>query len=407
MNKGKTKGRSNSTFALVVFMLIGIGLAIAGTVMTVNRKQKDSYYGTVTGKVTDVEYHTNSDGDDMYSVVYTYYVDDVAYTYADSTSSSSKPTLGKLVEIRYNPIHPNEAYVAGKMWPGIMLIGMGIIFVLASTLGFVNDGNKPQTKGRKLASGLLMGIIVSAMGWGILAVSGDSIKVVSFPGLVLSMFGVLGLFVIYRSVKDYITANSGSAPAGSRPAGYDANVQEKMVWDGNGAVRKEYTETMDYNQGQGTQNPYSGQVAQDSYGNANSDNNGQTQSAPYRDDTYQQSTYQGSSYQKGAYQDSSYQDNPVVDFYREHKQGIDTTIRTVQKGQNIVGSIIAIAVGVIFALTSLLMISGSVASINAMKAAEVGAVALPAYIMPIVMEGIFLIVGIYVVVKGIKGLLGK
>lgn len=38
-------------------------------------------------------------------------------------------------------------------------------------------------------------------------------------------------------------------------------------------------------------------------------------------------------------------DNPVTDFYREHKEGIDTTIRTVQKGRNIAGNIVMIAVG--------------------------------------------------------------
>lgn len=31
-------------------------------------------------------------------------------------------------------------------------------------------------------------------------------------------------------------------------------------------------------------------------------------------------------------------DNPITDFYREHKECIDTTIRTVQKGRNISGS---------------------------------------------------------------------
>ena len=400
MNKGNTKGQSNSKFALVVFMLIGIGLAIAGSVMTVNRKQKDSYYGTVTGKVTDVEHYTNSDDEDMYSAVYTYYVNDVAYTYADSTSSNSTPTLGKLVEIRYNPMHPNEAYVAGKMWPGIMLIGMGIIFVLASTLGFVNDGNKPQTKGRKLASGLLMGVIVSAMGWGILAVSGDSIRLISFPGIVLCIFGVLGFFVIYKSVKDYAAARRGEIPAGSGYVQHETDVQDNTTGDGSGKIKKEYSEaSVNFNRGQGEQNPYSGRMAQNSYNSEKADGGEQAQSDSYNDSTYQY----GSSHQGITHQESAYQEKPAMDFYREHKQGIDTTIKTVQKGRNIYGCVTKVIMGAICVLSAVPMIGASISHINAMESVTASS----AVIMPFVIEGIFLIVGIYAVVKGIKGLVGK
>lgn len=98
-------------------------------------------------------------------------------------------------------------------------------------------------------------------------------------------------------------------------------------------------------------------------------------------------------------------DNPITDFYREHKEGIDTTIRTVQKGRNIAGNIVMIAVGGMFTFSALLMIGGNILVLMANR--DSGTVSLSAYIMPIVMEGIFLAVGIFVIVKGVKGLLGK
>lgn len=339
MSKGTKNGRNSGIPVLVIFMIIGFAMAIGGIVMTVDRKQKNSYYGTATGKITDVQHHTDSDGDDMYAAVYTYYVDDIEYTFTDDTSSSVRPSIGKRVDIRYNPEHPEIAYVGGRVWMGVILLGMGILFVLAATLGFINGGDGPQTAGRKLAGGLLLGFIVSAMGWGILLILGDDVRVISIPGIVLCLFGIMGIAAMVKSVKDYIAVKTGKSPeepAHSRPSQYqyEANVRKTMSWDGNGAV-----------------------------------------------------------------------DDPVTDFYREHKDGIDTTIRTVQKGSNIMGNIVMIVVGGMFTFSSLLMIGGNILVLMANN--DSGMVSLPAYIMPIAMEGIFLAVGIFVIVKGIKGLIGK
>lgn len=361
MSKGTKKGKNNGIAVLVIFMVIGFAMAIGGIVMTVDRKHKDSYYGTATGKITDISHHTDSDGDDMYAAVYTYYVDDIEYTFTDDTSSSARPYIGKRVDIRYNPEHPEIAYVGGRVWMGVILLGMGILFVLAATLGFVNGGDGPQTAGRKLASGLLLGFIVSCMGWGIIPLLGDDVHVISVPGIVLSLFGIMGIVAMVKSVKDYIAVKNGKAPevqdhSRSSQYQYEANARMAMSWDGNGAVES-------------PQNPYSGQVEK----------------------------------QTASYQKDQYQDNPVTDFYREHKEGIDTTIRTVQKGRNIVGNIIMIAVGGMFTFSALLMIGGNILVLMANR--DSGTVSLPAYIMPIVMEGIFLAVGIFVIVKGIKSLL--
>lgn len=95
MSKGTKKGKNNGIAVLVIFMVIGFAMAIGGIVMTVDRKHKDSYYGTATGEITDVSHHTDSDGDDMYVAVYTYYVADIKYTFADDTSSSVRPSIGR------------------------------------------------------------------------------------------------------------------------------------------------------------------------------------------------------------------------------------------------------------------------------------------------------------------------
>lgn len=113
---------------------------------------------------------------------------------------------------------------------------------------------------------------MSCMGWGIIPLLGDDVHVISVPRIVLSLFGIMGIVAMVKSVKDYIAVKNGKAPevqdrGRSSQYQYEANARMAMSWDGNGAV-----------------------------------------------------------------------DNPVTDFYREHKEGIDTTIRTVQKGRNISGS---------------------------------------------------------------------
>lgn len=168
---------------------------------------------------------------------------------------------------------------------------------------------------------------------------GDDVHVISVPGIALSLFGIMGIAAMVKSVKDYIAVKNGKAPevqdrSRTSQSRYEANAWMAMSWDENGAV-----------------------------------------------------------------------DNPVTDFYREHKEGIYTTIRTVQKGSNIVGNIVMIAVGGMFTVSAMLMIGGNILVLMANR--DSGMVSLPAYIMPIVMEGIFLAVGIFVIVKGIKGLLGK
>lgn len=180
---------------------------------------------------------------------------------------------------------------------------------------------------------------MSCMGWGIIPFLGDDVHVISVPRIVLSLFGIMGIVAMVKSVKDYIAVKNGKAPevqdrGRSSQYQYEANARMAMSWDGNGAV-----------------------------------------------------------------------DNPVTDFYREHKEGIDTTIRTVQKGRNIAGNIVMIAVGGMFTFSALLMIGGNILVLMANR--DSGTVSLSAYIMPIVMEGIFLAVGIFVIVKGVKGLLGK
>ena len=169
-----------------------------------------------------------------------------------------------------------------------------------------------------------LGFIVSCMGWGIIPLLGDDVHVISVPRIVLSLFGIMGIVAMVKSVKDYIAVKNGKAP----------EVQDRG-----------------------------------------------------RSSQYQ------------------YEANARMDFYREHKEGIDTTIRTVQKGRNIAGNIVMIAVGGMFTFSALLMIGGNILVLMANR--DSGTVSLSAYIMPIVMEGIFLAVGIFVIVKGVKGLLGK
>ena len=280
MAKGDNGSRTKMMIRQALLMIIGICAMIVGLVMAHDRKQKDNYYDTTTGTVTGVSYYENSDGETMYSAVYTYYVDDTVYKLTDDDASNAPPSRGKTVDIRYDPDQPGDAYVDGRTWPGTLLIVGGLMFVMAGILGFIKELKGPQTAGRKLASELVTGFMMLVISWGLLIEFYDSAEGFGIWGITLLVIGIIGIVKMVWSVKNYIAVKMNRTPSGSiidhlgldasslifddESEGEEYNIPKYPLTEPERAEevrdksQKQEYEKLDHLQGDGAQNPYSG-----------------------------------------------------------------------------------------------------------------------------------------------------
>lgn len=125
--KGKKGGLFGGIFGLV-FGLIFMG---AGNLMAPD----DLPDGVETqGTIVEVEEGRNSDGETMYASRYSYTVDGEEYQFTGAVRSSSRPTIGKSVDILYSASNPANAYrtdgIDGKFH--LIFIGSGGLVALLS-----------------------------------------------------------------------------------------------------------------------------------------------------------------------------------------------------------------------------------------------------------------------------------
>lgn len=263
-------------------MVIGIGMMIVGIWMAAVRIHKDNYYGLATGKVTGSSYYENSDDERMYSAIYAYSVDDTEYELEDDDTSKVPPQIGKKVEIRYDPEEPADAYVGGKPLPGSILLGIGITMIMLSILVFVKMRKGKISDERKLVIELLTGIIMLVVCIGTIRLLQDDGEGIGLSDISIVVCGIVGIIVIISSIKYYIDVKMGRTPSETilshlgldaaslmlddESEGEEYNIPKYLMPEseqaeevGEKSQKQEY-EKLDHLQGDGTQNPYSGNV---------------------------------------------------------------------------------------------------------------------------------------------------
>ena len=282
MFRRNNRGNISSKVSAIIIMVIGIGMMIVGIWMAAVRIHKDNYYGLATGKVTGSSYYENSDDERMYSAIYAYSVDDTEYELEDDDTSKVPPQVGKKVEIRYNPDQPEDAYVDGKPLPGSILMSIGIIMIMLSILAFVKMRKGQMSGERKLVIELLTGIIMLVVCIGSITLIHDSGEGIGLSEISIIVCGIVGIIVIISSVKYYIDVKMGRTPSESllthlgldaaslilddESEGEEYNIPKYLMPEseqakevGEKSQKQEY-EKLDHLQGDGTQNPYSGNV---------------------------------------------------------------------------------------------------------------------------------------------------
>lgn len=282
MFRRNNRGNISSKVSAIIIMVIGIGMMIVGIWMAAVRIHKDNYYGLATGKVTGSSYYENSDDERMYSAIYAYSVDDTEYELEDDDTSKVPPQVGKKVEIRYNPDQPADAYVDGKPLPGSILMSIGIIMIMLSILAFVKMRKGQMSGERKLVIELLTGIIMLVVCIGSITLIHDSGEGIGLSEISIIVCGIVGIIVIISSVKYYIDVKMGRTPSESllthlgldaaslilddESEGEEYNIPKYLLTEdeqaetvGEKSQKQEY-EKYDHLKGDGTQNPYSGNI---------------------------------------------------------------------------------------------------------------------------------------------------
>ncbi len=280
MSQRNDRGNISSKVSAIIIMVIGIGIMIVGIWMAADRMYKNNYYGFATGKVTGYSYYENSDDEKMYSASYSYTVEDTEYELEDDDASKVPPQMGKTVEIRYDPVQPEDAYVGGKPLPGSVLLSIGITMIMLSILAFMKMRKGQKSDERKFAIELLTGVIMLAVSIGTIILLQDSGDGIGLFEISIVVSGILGIIVIISSVKDYIDVKMGRTPSESiishlgldvgslilddESEGEEYNIPKYLLSESeqneeieDKSQKQEY-EKLDHMQGDGIQNPYSG-----------------------------------------------------------------------------------------------------------------------------------------------------
>jgi len=95
---------------LLMSLFVGTTFVVAGYFM-IQDSNIDSDWVRVDGEVIAIEESNSGDNDNTYSPIVQYQVGDQTFQIESSVGSSSKPTIGSIREVAYNPSNPEDSKV--------------------------------------------------------------------------------------------------------------------------------------------------------------------------------------------------------------------------------------------------------------------------------------------------------
>lgn len=329
---------------LLMFMLVGLALLCVGIFSTVDRNKKMKTYETVQGGIVD---YREKDGENgrVYSAVYAYTVDGYEYTFYDTVFTNKIPRIGERVEIMYDPSAPQNAFAKGAVTPSFIFIIMGGMFFAIPFFAFITSNVKSAGRRAEVLKGIFVGMIFAGLGYGLCFGLKQGI---SFATIFCFLFGSLGVFFMGYGVYSLFKPEKQS--------GNSLETQNNDYQQGNYYIPDEEI---------GQENFLTGQPGEYYGGNAE-----------------QQAYYDGKTGEQ--------------EYYGEK---IEQTRNIVKKGVNIAAAIQRIVAGAVFAGGGGFMIK----TIMNPEVEATGMSRLPA----VLFLGIFVMLGLSQVIKGIVELLRK
>ncbi len=201
--------------ALIIgVFVLGLGIYETATSDTKGYAETVGYFNYST--IAEKEHYDsikNKHHETTYYLTYQYAVDGEAYYVTSDYTTSFEPSFGEEIKILYNTNNPEKAVIGGPAKRNNFLILFGIFFILGSLpfLVFLFGNNKKPPKVDK--AGILMGSIITIMGYGSLAIicGGFSPVVIFnyidssfiFPMVIPFLMITAGLFAVIKSIFFY------------------------------------------------------------------------------------------------------------------------------------------------------------------------------------------------------------
>lgn len=136
------------TWALRLFIVVGVGLIVVGLVLTALTARFVSNADSATGTVVDLSRERDSEGAILfYPVVRFTTADGRTVEFRSSSGSGSPPQPGDMVEVLYEPDDPGDARLGGftEIWSAPLIVG-GIGLVMLGVALVVRRLARPLSK---------------------------------------------------------------------------------------------------------------------------------------------------------------------------------------------------------------------------------------------------------------------
>lgn len=182
---------------LIFIMITGVIMLVSGAKGALERHHQKQYYQKVKGVIKEVFVHEGENGK-TYSAEYYYEVDGKGYMIKDRVSTSKAPKAGRTVSIYYNPDAPGEAFLERRISTYGVLLLLGWMFTLIPLIIFLTEYTSTGGKIKEILQGLLVGMLLIGMGFGLLF----GVKPGGMSSVFLFLFGCLGVYIsgygVYR-----------------------------------------------------------------------------------------------------------------------------------------------------------------------------------------------------------------
>ena len=293
-----------------------------------------------------------------------------------------------------------------------IVLGFGVIFALTGVVLFINSMKNVSDRVKQLG-GSIVGSMV-CLGFGVISILADGLGILRF---VLVLFGFLGVWILVQGIRNFIKGDSADADQTSGGIQWSSDVGGNM--NGQEVDGYQSYQTSKYSDQYGEYNSQSGYDSQyTTYGSPAAENSSPDTDVR-QDPQWQQGTpgtpFSGSAGSKvytsqvsgngtgyGSSMSPEFEQMiNGVDFEQQEK--VRKIGSAVQKGANIYAGIICIVIGAGFTLTNSIIVF----SFIIMLIRTASFIAVISSLFSTMMSVVMLIIGIFMIVRGVKILQGK
>lgn len=196
---------------IIGIVILGLGIFETATSNTKGYAETIGYfnYSTIAEK-EHYDSHKNAAVATTYYLTYQYAVNGEAYYITSDYTTSFEPSFGEEIKILYDTDNPENAVIGGPAKRNNFLILFGVFFIIGSLPFLYALLGKHEKKPKTDTGGILMGSIITVIGYGSLAIicGGFSPVVIFnyiessfiFPMIIPFLMIITGLFTVIKSI---------------------------------------------------------------------------------------------------------------------------------------------------------------------------------------------------------------